>query len=96
MIPEVGAGFDPGGAFLALCTTCHAVRCRPGDVLCVNCRKLKVDFDADAPPRFRNPKQWEIWVAPPRRPRVARFADGHVRIPFGPLDGWDVFDAVPA
>ena len=98
LVPEEAAqAFDPGGAFLELCTTCHAVRCKAGDVLCVSCRRQKVlEDEADAPPRFRRPGDWEISIAPPRRPRVARFPDGKVVVPFGPLDGWDVFDAVPA
>lgn len=58
-------------------------------------RQKVLEDEADAPPRFRNPKQWEMWVAPPRRPRVARFADGRVRVPFGEAAQWETFD-VPA
>ena len=46
--------------------------------------------DGTAPPAFLRPGDWELRVAPPRRPRMARRADG--RVPFGPVSAWSVCD----
>ena len=92
---HLGAKLADHDGAVTCCGCGGAVRAAPVAVVIEEACQKVLEDEADAAPLFLH-HGWEISIAPPRRPRVARFPDGSLRIPFGPPGEWEVVDVASA